>query len=186
MKFESGNSGSIITYKGITPKIHLSCFICEGVRIIGDVEIGEDSSIWYNVVIRGDVHYIRIGKRCNIQDLAMLHVTNGRFPLNLGDEVSIAHSAAIHGCTIEDKALIGIGAKVLDGATVGEASLIGAGAVVREGFSVPPGTLAAGVPARIIRDLTPQELERVTSTAEHYVDYVKDYRNSLNNQEKYI
>jgi len=179
IKQETGNSGSIITYKGITPKIHPSVFICEGVRIVGDVEIGEDSSIWYNSVIRGDVHYIRIGKRVNIQDLCMLHVTNGKYALNIEDEVSLAHSAVVHGCTLKKGCLVGMGAKVLDNAVVGEGSLIAAGAVIRENSIVPPGVLMAGVPAKIVRELSPAEIERVSSTAGNYVKYVKQYREDL-------
>lgn len=176
MKLESGQSGSIITYNGITPKIHPSVFLCEGVRIIGDVEIGEGSSVWYNTVIRGDVHYIRIGKRVNIQDLSMLHVTNGRFPLNIADDVSIGHSVSVHGCTIKENSLLGIGSIVLDGATVGRDCLVAAGCVVREGFEVPDRSLIAGVPGRIIRELSEEELKRVRSTSPHYVDYVETYR----------
>lgn len=179
MKLETGNNASIITYKGITPKIDESVFLCEGVRIIGDVEIGKDSSVWYNSVIRGDVHYIKIGERTNIQDMSMLHVTNGRYPLNIGSDVGIAHSVTLHGCTIKDKCLIGMGALVLDNATVEETALVAAGAVIKEGFTVPAGTLAAGVPAKIIRDLRPDEIERVTTTAANYVGYVKDYRSQL-------
>jgi carbonic anhydrase/acetyltransferase-like protein (isoleucine patch superfamily) len=182
MKLESGNNGSIITFKGITPKIDPSCFICEGVKIIGDVEIGKDTSIWYNTVIRGDVHYIKIGSNCNIQDISMLHVTHDTCPLNMGNEVSVGHSVTLHGCTIRYRALIGIGARVLDGAVIGESALVAAGAVIREGFEVPPRTLAAGVPARIIRDLKAEEIERVESTAENYAGYVQDYRNLLNDK----
>lgn len=180
MKYESGNSGSIITYKGITPKIHPTCFITEGVRIIGDVEIEENCNIWYNTVIRGDVHYIRIGANTNIQDLSMLHVTNGKHPLNIGKNVSIAHSVTIHGATLKDGCLIGIGAMVLDGSIVGENSLVAAGTVVREGFEVPAGVLIAGVPGKIIRDLTPAEIERVTQTPTNYQGYVEEYRKSYN------
>jgi carbonic anhydrase/acetyltransferase-like protein (isoleucine patch superfamily) len=181
MKVESGNNGSIIKFKGYEPKIHPSCFICEGVRIIGNVEIGEETSIWYNTVIRGDVHYIRIGSNCNIQDISMLHVTHDTHPLNMGDRVSIGHSVSLHGCTIKDRALVGIGARVLDGAVIGESALVAAGAIVREGFEVPPHSLAAGVPARIIRELRPEEIDRVESTSYNYAGYVRDYRNMLNN-----
>ncbi len=176
MKIETGNNGSIITYKGMTPKIHPSAFICEGVKIIGDVEIEEDVNIWFNTVIRGDVHYIRIGKRTNIQDLSMLHVTNDTFPLVIGNDVSIGHSATLHGCTLKDSCLIGIGASVLDGAIVNSHALVAAGAVVREGFEVPAGVLVAGVPAKIIKVLSDKEIERITSTTVNYASYVADYR----------
>lgn len=176
MKLESGNSASIITHKGITPDIHPSVFTCEGVKIIGDVKIGKDSSVWFNTVIRGDVHYIRIGERTNIQDMCMLHVTNNVWSLNIGNNVSIAHMAMLHGCTIHDYALIGIGAKVLDGATVGSNALVAAGAVVREGFEVPEGTLVAGVPAKIIKELKPEEIERVRNTPQNYINYSNIYK----------
>lgn len=179
MKLETGNNGSIIAYKGIYPKIHPSVFLCEGVRIIGDVEIGEDSSIWYNTVIRGDVNYIRIGKRVNVQDMTMIHVTHDTCPTILEDNVSIGHLAAIHGCTLKKGCLIGIGAKVLDGAVVGEECLVAAGAVVRENFTVPPRVLIAGVPGKIIRDLTPEEIKRVTDTTTNYMKYVSEYRKGL-------
>ncbi len=184
MKLETGNNGSIIAYKGIYPKIHPSVFLCEGVRIIGDVEIGEDSSIWYNTVIRGDVNYIRIGKRVNVQDMTMIHVTHDTCPTILEDNVSIGHLAAIHGCTLKKGCLIGIGAKVLDGAVVGEECLVAAGAVVRENFIVPPRVLIAGVPGKIIRDLTPEEIKRVTDTTTNYMKYVSEYHKGLENAVK--
>ncbi len=184
MKLETGNNGSIIAYKGIYPKIHPSVFLCEGVRIIGDVEIGEDSSIWYNTVIRGDVNYIRIGKRVNVQDMTMIHVTHDTCPTILEDNVSIGHLAAIHGCTLKKGCLIGIGAKVLDGAVVGEECLVAAGAVVRENFIVPPRVLIAGVPGKIIRDLTPEEIKRVTDTTTNYMKYVSEYRKGLEDAAK--
>lgn len=179
MKLETGQNASIITFNGKTPIIHPSVFLCEGVRIIGDVEIEEDCSIWYNTVIRGDIHYIRIGKRTNIQDLSMLHVTNDKFPLVIGNDVSIAHSVSLHGATLHDSCLVGIGACVLDGSVIGKNSLIGAGAVVREGFVVPEGVLVAGVPGKIIRDLTLAEMERITRTPKYYMGYVEDYRREL-------
>jgi carbonic anhydrase/acetyltransferase-like protein (isoleucine patch superfamily) len=181
MKYETGNNASIIGYKGIFPKIHPSVFLCEGVRIIGDVEIAEDCSIWYNTVIRGDVNYIKIGAKTNIQDMAMIHVTHDTCPTIIGENVSIAHLAMIHGCTLKDGCLIGIGAKVLDNAVVGEKALIGAGAVVREGFVVPPRVLVAGVPGKIIRDLTPEEIKRVTDTTPNYMKYVAQYRQDIQN-----
>src|SRR4051812_2851220 len=132
---------TIMPFEGIAPSIHPSVFIAAGGGIIGDVTIGELSSVWFNVVIRGDVPYIRIGRRTNIQDLTMCHVTHKRHPLVIGDDVTVGHSAVLHGCTINDRVLVGMGAKVLDRAVVGSSSLIAAGAVVREGFTVPEGTL---------------------------------------------
>lgn len=176
---ETGKNAQIITYKGITPTIHESVFLCSGAVILGDVEIGEDSSIWYNCVIRGDVHYIRIGKRTNIQDLSMLHVTHKKYPLNIGDSVTIGHSAVLHGCTIKDLTLIGMGAKVLDQAVVESYSLVAAGTVVPERFVVPSGTLVAGVPAKVVRDLREEELQRFDQSAQNYVDYVREYRSQI-------
>lgn len=176
IRCETGNGASILAYKGIMPKIHPSAFLCEGVRIIGDVEIGEQVSVWYNTVIRGDVHYIKIGDRSNIQDLSMLHVTNGRYPLVIENDVSIAHSVSLHGATIKQFSLIGIGASVLDGAIVNPYCLIAAGAVVREGFEVPERSLVAGVPGKVIRELTDKEIERIVNTPPNYIKYAAEYR----------
>ncbi len=168
-------------YKGKFPNISTSATIFPGVKIIGDVAIGKNSSIWFNSVIRGDVHYIKIGDYTNIQDLSMLHVTNGKFPLNIGNYVTVGHSAKIHGCTIEDYTLIGIGAILLDGSYIEKNSLVAAGAVVREGFRVPSGKLVAGVPAKIIRDLTDEEIDYFRISAEHYAEYAKQMINSQTN-----
>lgn len=180
MHNETGNSGSIITFKGIAPRIHPSVFICEGVKIIGDVEIGEDCSIWFNTVIRGDVNYIRIGKGTNIQDLSMLHVTNQYYPLTIGDNVIVGHSVTLHGATIHNDCLIGIGALVLDGSEIRSNSIIAAGAVVKEGFIVPERTLVAGVPAKIIRELSEEDIQKIKTLSSHYKHYVEDYRKSIN------
>ncbi|TAL68420.1 MAG: gamma carbonic anhydrase family protein [Bacteroidetes bacterium] len=180
MKFETGNNASIITFNGITPKIHPSVFMCEGVKIVGDVEIGEDSSIWYNTVIRGDVHFVRIGCRTNIQDLSMLHVTNDYFPLVVGNDVLVAHSVTLHGATVQDHCMIGMGARILDGSVINSHSIVGAGSVVKEGFIVPEGTLVAGVPAKIIRDLSEEEIGRISFGVNNYLNYVKMYRSQVN------
>ncbi|MCJ7554421.1 MAG: gamma carbonic anhydrase family protein, partial [Ignavibacteriaceae bacterium] len=153
--------------------------LASGVKIVGDVKIGKDSSVWYNSVIRGDVHYVKIGEMTNIQDCSMLHVTNGKFSLNIGNKVTIGHSVKLHGCTIEDLCLIGIGAIVLDGAEIKEKSMVGAGAVVKPGFIVPTGKLAAGVPARIVRDLTDEEMLEFEISAERYKKYTEITVNSL-------
>ena len=166
----------IIPYKGITPTIHPSVFIADGAHVIGDVEIGRDSSVWYNTVIRGDVHYIRIGERTNIQDNVVVHVTSKKFPTNIGSNVTIGHSAVIHACTINDYCLIGMGAVILDGANVGPYALVAAGAVVTMGMNIPEGMLAAGVPAKIIRTLTNEERQSLAQSAQNYVDYVASYR----------
>ena len=166
----------IITYNGITPKIDPSVFIADGVHIIGDVEIGKDSSVWYNTVIRGDVNYIRIGERTNIQDNTVVHVTNKKFPTHIGSNVTIGHSAVIHACTINDYSLIGMGAVVLDDARVGPFALVAAGAVVTMGMIIPEGALAAGVPAKIIRTLSDEERKFLITSAQNYIDYVGTYR----------
>lgn len=162
-------------YKGIHPKIHPTVFVVETAVIIGDVEIGEYSSIWFNAVVRGDVHYIRIGERTNIQDLSMLHVTKETHPLILGSNITVGHSVTLHGCTIKDRCLIGMGSTILDGAVVGEDCIIGAGALVTEGAVIPPGTLAVGMPAKPKRDLTEKELARIRQSAQNYIDYARTY-----------
>lgn len=167
---------TIMPFEGRSPRIHPSVFIAAGARIIGDVEIGEASSIWFNVVIRGDVHHIRIGTRTNVQDLTMCHVTHRKYALEIGDDVTIGHSAVLHGATIGNRILIGMGAIILDRSVVGDESLVAAGALIREGFQVPPGTLAAGVPAKIIRELTDEERSAVAQGALNYESYVARYR----------
>src|SRR5437762_787841 len=130
MSAENRTDISVISFEGSSPKIHSSVFIAPGARIIGDVEIEEDCSVWFNVVIRGDVNFIRIGRRTNIQDLTMCHVTNRKYPLVIGADVTVGHSAILHGATIEDGVLIGMGARVLDNSFVGRRSLVAAGAVI--------------------------------------------------------
>jgi carbonic anhydrase/acetyltransferase-like protein (isoleucine patch superfamily) len=138
--------------------------------VIGDVEIGADSSLWYGVVARGDVHSIRIGARTNIQDNSVLHVTQGRHACILGDEITVGHRAVVHGCTIGDGALVGIGAIVLDGARVGEGALVGAGALVSPGSQIPDRTLVVGIPARVVRSLSDDESAQQRERTLAYVD----------------
>src|SRR5512137_1449777 len=172
----------IRSFQGIHPKIDPTAFIAETAVIVGDVQIGPQSSIWYNVVARGDVNFIRIGKRTNIQDLSMLHVTHKKSsadpgaPLIIGDDVTVAHSVTLHGCTVENGAFIGMQAVVMDRAVVGEEALVGARALVTEGTVIPPRTLWLGSPARYKRDLTPDELERILRSALNYVRYAEDFR----------
>lgn len=170
----------LFPYLDLFPKIHQSVFLAEGVKIVGDVEIDEDSSVWYNTVIRGDVHYVKIGKMTNIQDCSMLHVTNGKYPLNIGSKVTIGHAVKLHGCTLQDLCLIGIGAIVLDGAVVEEKSMVAAGSVVKPDFIVPSGKLVAGVPAKVIRDLTKEELDEFERSAFRYKKYTELTVRSLN------
>jgi carbonic anhydrase/acetyltransferase-like protein (isoleucine patch superfamily) len=161
----------IFPYNGIYPQIGKNVFLASGVKIIGDVQIGDGSSVWYNSVIRGDVHYIKIGQSTNIQDCSMLHVTNGKYPLNIGNKVTIGHAVSLHGCTLQDLCLIGIGAIVLDGAVVQSNSMVAAGALVKQHFVVPSGKLVAGLPAKIIRDLTGEEIKDIEAGAIRYVEY---------------
>ena len=165
------NIEKLFTYQDLYPNIDESVFLAPGVKVVGDVTIGAGSSVWYNAVIRGDVHYVKIGEMTNIQDCSMLHVTNGEYPLNIGNKVTIGHSVKLHGCTVHDLSLIGIGAIILDGAVVEEKSIVAAGAVVKPGFVVPSGKLAAGVPAKVVRDLTAEELAEFEQSAERYKKY---------------
>ena len=167
---------SIVSYRGLAPKIHPSVFVAEGAHIIGDVEIGKDSSVWFNVVIRGDVHFIKIGEATNIQDNAVLHVTHKASPLRIGSHVTIGHGAVVHAATIRDFSLIGMGAVVLDNAEVGPYALVAAGAVVLANTVIPEGTMAAGVPAKVVRSLTPEERRSLIQSAQNYVEYVATYR----------
>jgi gamma-carbonic anhydrase len=167
---------SIIPYKGIVPQIHTSVYLAEGSRIIGDVGIEDESSVWFNTVIRGDVNYIRIGKRTNVQDNSVLHVTTTAAPLNIGNEVTIGHSAILHGCTVDDCCLIGMGAIILDGAHIHRHTMVAAGSMVLEGFDVPEGMLIAGVPAKIKRSLTSEEIHQLHQSAENYTQYARVYR----------
>lgn len=162
-------------YHGKEPRIGARAFVADNASLIGDVELGEDSSIWYGVVLRGDIHFIRIGARSNVQDNSVLHVEHGTGPAIVEDEVTIGHSAVVHGCTVRRGALIGIGAKVLSHAVIGEQALVGAGAVVQEGTNVPPRTLVVGVPARVKRDLTKDELARLERSWRNYVEIKDEY-----------
>ncbi|HKB81101.1 MAG TPA: gamma carbonic anhydrase family protein [Thermoanaerobaculia bacterium] len=162
-------------YRGKEPRFGAGVFVAENATIIGDVELGDDASIWYGTVVRADVHSIRIGPRTNIQDNCTLHVTKGTHPVRIAEEVTIGHAAVVHGCTIERRALIGMGSRVLDGAVVGELALVGAGALVPEGMQVPPRTLVVGVPARVRRPLTVAEIARLDVWWTHYLEYKEEY-----------
>lgn len=173
------NEVKLFPYKELFPEIDKTVFLASGVKIVGDVKIGADSSIWYNTVIRGDVHYVKIGSSTNVQDNSMLHVTNGKYPLNIGNKVTIGHAVKLHGCTLMDLCLIGIGAIILDGAMVEEKSMVAAGSVVKPNFIVPYGKLVAGVPAKVIRDLTNAELDEFEKSALRYVGYTEISVDSL-------
>jgi carbonic anhydrase/acetyltransferase-like protein (isoleucine patch superfamily) len=165
----------IRTFQGIKPTIPTSCFIEETGIVIGDVVLGEHCSVWFHAVVRGDVHYIRIGDRTNVQDLCTLHVTHGTHPLIIGNEVTIGHSVVLHGCTIKDRVLIGMGAIIMDGAVIGEDSVVGAGALITEHTIVPPNSLVFGSPAKVKRPVTPEELAWIKESAENYVTYAGQY-----------
>ncbi len=166
----------IFPYRSRFPEIHPSAFITDAVTIVGDVTIEENASIWFGTVIRGDVNSIRIGARTNVQDNSMLHVMWNRWNLDIGADVTIGHSAVLHGCTIHDRCLIGMGAVVLDGAVVESDSLVAAGTLVRQGFVVPQGSLVAGVPGKVVRMLSEKEREAIVESARHYLHYVSEFR----------
>lgn len=163
----------LFPYLEYFPEVESSVFLASGVKIIGNVKIGVNSSVWYNTVIRGDVHYIKIGDDSNIQDSSMLHVTNGKFPINIGNKVTVGHAVTLHGCTLNDLCLVGMGAIILDGAIIEKNAMIAAGTVVTPGFVAPSGKLIAGVPGKIIRDLTENELGEFEQSALRYKKYTE-------------
>jgi len=164
-----------IPHHGVRPHCHPSVYVAEGAILVGDVEIGEDASVWFYAVVRGDIQAIRIGRGTNVQDHCVLHVTKEN-PLTIGEYVTLGHRAVVHGCRIEDLCLVGIGSVVLDGAVVGTGTVIGAGAVVAPGTVVPPHSLVLGVPGKVVRDLEPGSVDRIRKTAENYIGYAKSYR----------
>jgi carbonic anhydrase/acetyltransferase-like protein (isoleucine patch superfamily) len=163
------------TFQGITPTVPASCYVEDTGIVIGDVVMGQECSVWFHAVIRGDVHFIRIGHRTNVQDLSMLHVTHDTHPLIIGDDVTIGHSVVLHGCTIKDRVLVGMGSIVMDGAQIGEDSVIGAGSLITEGTVVPPKSLVMGSPARVKRPVTEKELAWISESAQNYVRYARLY-----------
>jgi carbonic anhydrase/acetyltransferase-like protein (isoleucine patch superfamily) len=173
----------IRTFQGITPTIQGSCFIEDTAVVIGDVVMGHDCSVWFNAVVRGDVNSIRIGNRTNVQDLCMLHVTHDTHPLIIGNEVTVGHHVVLHGCTIRDRVLVGMGAIIMDGAVIGEDSVVGAGALVVEGTVVPPNSLILGSPARVRRPVTDKELTWIKESAENYVKYSRQYLSNPSNEQ---
>jgi carbonic anhydrase/acetyltransferase-like protein (isoleucine patch superfamily) len=162
-------------YEGKHPRIGARVFIAENAAVIGDVELGDDCSIWFATTVRGDVNAIRIGRNTNVQDNCTIHVTHHDWPTVIGDNVTIGHGAIVHGCTVENGALIGMGSRVLDGAVVGESAMVGAGALVPPGMHVPPRMLVVGVPARVKRPLTDNELAHLENSWKNYVQYKENY-----------
>src|SRR5438093_5611683 len=162
-------------YRGVLPRVHATAFIDDSAQVIGDVEIGEESSVWMAVVIRGDVHAVRIGRRSNIQDGTVIHVMNRTHPTAIGDDVTVGHAAVLHGCTIEDRCLIGMGAILLNGAHIGSDSIVAAGSLVVEEMKVPPRSLVMGSPGKVKRPLTEDEVAGIMKYADRYVGYRLDY-----------
>jgi carbonic anhydrase/acetyltransferase-like protein (isoleucine patch superfamily) len=167
---------TIRPHGGKAPRLHPTVFAAESSVVIGDVEIGEGSSVWFGAIVRGDVNSIRIGARTNLQDLTVVHVTSRTHPTVVGDDVTVGHRVVLHGCTVNDRCLVGIGAIVMDGAVVGPESMVGAGALVPPGMVVPPRTLALGSPARVKRDLTAEEIAFLERSARNYARYAEQYR----------
>ncbi|MFW6012427.1 MAG: gamma carbonic anhydrase family protein [bacterium] len=161
------------------PRLGRRVFLAPSAVVTGDVELGDDVSFWFHTVARGDVHWIRIGARTNVQDGTVLHVTHETHPLTIGEGVVVGHAAVLHGCTVEDGALVGIGARVLDGAVVERGAQVGAGAVVAPGTRIPAGHLALGVPARVKRPLSEEESQALGEIAERYVALKERYRETL-------
>jgi carbonic anhydrase/acetyltransferase-like protein (isoleucine patch superfamily) len=169
----------LFPYQDREPRLGARVFVAPGAAVVGDVELGDDVSVWFGAVLRGDVHWIRVGAGSNLQDGAIVHVTHQRHPATIGAGVVVGHQAVLHGCTIEDGALIGIGARVLDGAVVEAGAQVGAGAVVTPGHRVPAGHLALGVPARPVRPLSDEEAAEIAAIRDRYVALKERYRGRL-------
>ena len=163
-------------YDTITPKIHDSAFIADDAVVIGDVEIGEDASVWFGSIIRGDVNFIRIGARTNIQDATVIHVSSKTHSTILEDEITVGHRVTLHGCYVESGCLIGIGAILLDGVRVGKNSLVAAGSLLTPNTVIPPNSLVMGAPAKVKRGLTVEELAHLQRSWQNYVDLKEKYR----------
>jgi gamma-carbonic anhydrase len=163
-------------FRGNEPRVHDTAFLVDDAVVIGDVELGPEVSIWFGAVLRGDVNRISIGARTNIQDQSVIHVTSRTHPTIVGQDVTVGHRVTLHGCTIKDRCLVGIGAIVMDGAVVGEDAMVGAGSLVPPRMAVPPRTLVLGAPARVKRELRPDEIAYFLESARHYADYAREYQ----------
>jgi carbonic anhydrase/acetyltransferase-like protein (isoleucine patch superfamily) len=167
--------GPIHSFKGVTPKLGRGVFIAPSASVIGDVVIGDDSSVWFGAVLRGDAFPIRIGARTNIQDNAVVHITGGKAATSVGDDVTVGHLALIHGCTVGNRCLVGMGSILLDGAVIGDECFIAAGALVPPGMRVPTRSLVMGRPGKVVRMLAPADLEHIRDAAAVYVAHVAEY-----------
>jgi carbonic anhydrase/acetyltransferase-like protein (isoleucine patch superfamily) len=165
----------IRSYKGISPKIPASCYVDESAQVIGDVTLGDNASIWMNAVVRGDVHYIRIGANSNIQDCSVLHGMLGQWPVEVGDWVTVGHNVTLHGCVVEDRCLIGMGVIVLNGARIGEGSIVAAGTLLPEKTVIPPRSLVMGAPGKVRRQLDDSDQETILRYARNYLGYREQY-----------
>jgi carbonic anhydrase/acetyltransferase-like protein (isoleucine patch superfamily) len=183
---DSVESGSVYRFQDHVPDIHPSCFLAAGSHVIGNVTLEENVSVWFNVVIRGDVERIIVKRNTNIQDNVVVHVTHFKNPTLIGENVTIGHGAVIHGCTIGDGALVGMNAVVLDRAVVGKGALVAAGSVVTPGTVIPDGYLAAGIPAKPVRELRESDKKMVAEGAENYMMYVKHFRGELPHKDWYV
>lgn len=163
-------------YRGRLPVVHPTAWVDESAQVIGHVDIGADSGVWMNVVMRGDVNTITVGQRTNVQDGTVVHVMHKTHPTVIGDDVTIGHGAIVHGCTIGDRVLIGMGAIILNGATVGTDSIIAAGTLLAEGVVIPPRSMVMGSPGKVRRTLTDADVASILDYANHYVKYKEDYR----------
>lgn len=172
-------SPTILSFKGMSPKIHDSAFVAPTACVIGDVEIGEDSSIWYGCTVRGDVNYVRIGKNTNLQDNSVIHVDHHSYPTVIGDNILIGHQCIIHACTLEDDCFIGMQACVMDGATVERHAMVAAGALVVPGKVVKSGELWGGRPAQKLRDLTKEEIANFRIASDRYAEYAREHKTEL-------
>lgn len=166
---------AIYELDGVVPQLADSAWVADSAQVMGRVALAEDSSVWFGTVIRGDTESIRIGKGSNIQDLSVLHADVG-MPLVVGENVTVGHQVMLHGCTVGDGSLIGIGAVVLNGAKIGKHCLVGAGALVTEGKEFPDGSMIIGSPAKVVRQLTPEQIDGLRASAQHYVDNARRYR----------
>jgi carbonic anhydrase/acetyltransferase-like protein (isoleucine patch superfamily) len=164
-------------FKGKHPRVHPTAFVEQSAQVIGDVVIGEESSVWFNAVVRGDVFHVRIGARTNVQDGTVIHVSSGTHATILEDEVTVGHNVTLHGCHVERGSLVGIGAIVMDGARIGAESLVAAGSLVSPGTVIPPRSLVMGVPAKVKRPLTGEEAAGLAHFWKNYVEYTKEYKN---------